>query len=57
MCVPITDGDQKVFRSGREKLKISDVHLLHLDGLTELDNKPEHQREGLKQDLRHEKEL
>ena len=44
-CVPITDGDEKVFGGRGEKLKVSDVQLLHLDGLTELDDEPERERE------------
>lgn len=39
--VPITDGDKKVFRCRGEKFKVSDVQLIHLDGLAELYDKPE----------------
>lgn len=38
--IPVTDGDEKVFGGGGEELKVSDVQLLHLDGLTELDDEP-----------------
>ena len=38
---PVTDGDQEVLGGGGEELKVSDVQLGHLDGLTELDDEPE----------------
>ena len=38
---PVTDGDQEVLGGGGEQLKVSDVQLGHLDGLTELDDEPE----------------
>lgn len=39
-CTPVADGDQEVFGSGTEELKVSDVQLLQLNGLTELNDKP-----------------
>ena len=45
--IPVTDGDKKVFRHGGEKLEISNVQLLHLDGLTELNNKPVQKGKGI----------
>lgn len=44
MHIPVANGDKKVFRGRREEFKVGDVQLLHLDGLTELNNEPEHQR-------------
>ena len=38
--IPVTNGHQEVFWCGREELKVGNVQLLHLDGLTELNNKP-----------------
>lgn len=43
--LPVTDGYQKIFRCWWKKLEISNVQLFDLNGLTELDDKPE-QREG-----------
>ena len=43
LCQPIADGDHKVFGGGGEELKVGDVQLLHLDGLTELNDEPEEQ--------------
>lgn len=39
--VPITDGNQEVFGSRGEKLKVGNVQLLDLDGLAELNDEPE----------------
>lgn len=39
--LPITDGHQEIFWRGGEEFKIRYVQLLHLDRLTELNNKPE----------------
>lgn len=39
--IPVTNGDQKVFGGRGEEFKVSDVQLLHLDGLTELNDEPE----------------
>lgn len=44
---PVTDGHQKIFRCWWKELEISNVQLFDLNGLTELDDKPE-QREGQK---------
>lgn len=45
--VPVTDGHQKIFRRWWKELEISNVQLFDLNGLTELNDKPE-QREGQK---------
>lgn len=39
--LPVTDWHQEIFWRGGEELKICNVQLLHLDRLTELNNKPE----------------
>lgn len=43
--LPVTDGHQEIFRCWWKKLEISNVQLFDLNGLAELDDKPE-QREG-----------
>lgn len=40
-AVPVTDGNEEVFGSRGEEFKVGNVQLLHLNGLTELNDEPE----------------
>lgn len=40
MNIPVADGHQEVFRGRREELKVCNIQLLDLYGLTELDDEP-----------------